>query len=253
MLWISPCPKTVHLCKDLTHYEDDYGNVIDSESDAIIKLTGCNSKISIGKNVKMPQKEIAVGRDVFVDIHDNASLINASLSFGVDTKLIIGKSVGMGWMNVFINHHSSITIGEKSSLQSGKLRTGRNQSITIGKDCMFSWDIVFLAHDGHVIYDLTKNHFINNTNGEQRQSIILGNHVWIGGETVIMPNTKIGSGSICGYRSMAKGIYPNNCIIAGSPAKVIRKDVAWMRRNYAETDEDILLIEEEYRKFTEQN
>lgn len=253
MLWICPRPKTVRLCDGLDHYEDDYGNVIDSKSDVIIKLTGYNSQIYIGKNVKMPKKEITVGRRVTLDVDDNSSMVNAVLSFGTGTRLTVGKSVGMGTMNVFINHFSTVEIGEKTTLQSGKLRTGRNQKVKIGKDCMFSWDVVFLPHDGHLIYDLNKVQFVNNTNGAQRESVVIGDHVWLGGETVLMPNTRIGSGSICGYRSMPKGEYPNNCILAGMPAKVIRRDIAWIRSNFAENDREILLLDEEYRKFTECN
>lgn len=253
MLWIRPCPKTVRLCNGLDHYEDDYGNVIDSKSDVIVKFTGYDSKIYIGINVKMPKREITVGRQVMLDIDDNSSMINATLNFGMGTKLTVGKSVGMGTMNVFINHFSTVEIGDKTTLQSGKLRTGRNQKVKIGKDCMFSWDIVFLPHDGHLIYDLNKARFTNNTNGTQRESVVIGDHVWIGGETVLMPNTRIGSGSICGYRSMLKGEYPNNCILAGMPAKVIRKDIAWIRSNFAEDDKEILLLDEEYRKSTEYN
>jgi len=118
---------------------------------------------------------------------------------------------------------------------------------------MFSWDVVTLAHDGHLIYDLNQEHFINNTNGEQRTSIQIGNHVWVGGETVFMPNTKIGDGSICGYRSMAKGEYPNNCILVGTPARVVRKDIAWVRNNFAGSDDEIELLDIAYRKNTQES
>ena len=105
-----------------------------------------------------------------------------------------------------------------------------NQEIIIGKDCMFSWDVVILAHDGHLIWTIDGKS-INNTSGERNKSIILGDHIWIGGETAILPNTKIGDGVICGYRSLVKGNYPNNCIVCGAPAKIIKKNIAWSRQN----------------------
>ena len=139
-----------------------------------------------------------------------------------NSSLIIGENVKINGLNIFINSYSSVCIGDFTIMQTGKLRTGRNQEIIIGKDCMFSWDVVILAHDGHLIWTIDGKS-INNTSGERTKSIILGNHMWIGGETAILPNTKIGDGVICGYRSLVKGNYPNNCIVCGAPAKIIKK------------------------------
>ena len=170
-----------------------------------------------------------------------------------ETEFVVGKKVYVSGFNIFINSFSKVEIGNGCNFQTGKLRTGRNQKVVIGVECMFSWDIVLLAHDGHLIWDIGKEKFINNTVGDKRNSIVIGDHCWIGGETVIMPHTFIGSGSICGYRCMAKGKYPNNCIIVGQPGRVVKKDIAWMRRNVSYDDKDILLIDEQYRKFTEED
>lgn len=115
---------------------------------------------------------------------------------------------------------------------------------------MYTWELT--KDIRHLIWDLRDNKFVNNTNVKQRNSIEIGEHVWIGGETVIMPNTHIGSGSICGYRTLAKGTYPNNVIIAGQPGKIIKKDIAWMRRNVSYDDNDISLLDEAYRRYTQQ-
>ncbi len=49
-----------------------------------------------------------------------------------------------------------------------------------------------------------------------------------------MYNTQIGNGSIIGAMSLVKSIIPNNCIAAGIPARVIRKNIAWSRKEGAE-------------------
>lgn len=80
----------------------------------------------------------------------------------------------------------------------------------------------------------------------------VGDHVWCGGECFIMSNTMIESGSIIGYKSTVKGNYANNVEIAGIPAKIIRKDVAWFRSSWKDAEEyykNNLL--EEYKRFTE--
>lgn len=57
---------------------------------------------------------------------------------------------------------------------------------------MFSWRISLLAHDGHLIFDVNNKKCINNTTGECKKSICIGNHVWVGGETDILAGTNIG-------------------------------------------------------------
>lgn len=52
---------------------------------------------------------------------------------------------------------------------------------------------------------------------------IVGNDVWIGYESVIMPGIKIGNGAIIGAKSVVtKDVEPYS-IVGGNPAKLIRK------------------------------
>lgn len=57
---------------------------------------------------------------------------------------------------------------------------------------------------------------------EKNNFIEIGNDVWIGCGTTILPGAKIGSGSIIGANSLVTGEIPENVIAYGSPAKVIK-------------------------------
>ena len=234
-------------------YTDFYNNTVISYSPCSIRFVGNDSHIKIGRNVVVPKGTLSFGNHCVFQVGDGSRMASSSVTVATNGKLLIDCNVSASGTNFFVNQYSTIEVGEKTTIQTGKFRTGRNQKVIIGKDVMFSWDVVTLAHDGHLIYDLNQEHFINNTNGEQRTSIQIGNHVWVGGETVFMPNTKIGDGSICGYRSMAKGEYPNNCILVGTPARVVRKDIAWVRNNFAGSDDEIELLDIAYRKNTQES
>ena len=93
---------------------------------------------------------------------------------------------------------------------------------------MFSSHVVVFCGDGHAIFDVHTGNNVNYTEDDKR-TITLEDHVWIGYQSFLLPKTHVKSGSIIGARSLTNKEYPNNCIIAGSPAKVIKKDVAWGR------------------------
>lgn len=55
----------------------------------------------------------------------------------------------------------------------------------------------------------------------------IGNKVWIGTNSIILKDTIIGDNCIIAANSVVKGVFPENCLIGGNPAKILRKDVQW--------------------------
>ena len=53
--------------------------------------------------------------------------------------------------------------------------------------------------------------------------IVVGNDVWIGRESVIMPGVKIGDGSIIGAYAVVTRDVPPYCVGGGNPARFIKK------------------------------
>ena len=249
IIWFFPGEKRVTVKELPFSYEDDCGNKISSLSKVSFVLKGFNSVIEVGKNVRLPSQPIEIDNNVKIKIGDNVSITSPRFSIRSGCSFTVGNDAEIR-SHIVINPLSQVEIGEKSTVNTGQLRTGRNQKVIIGKDCMFSWDVVIVPHDGHLIWDVNTGKPLNNTTGAIRESVVIGDHVWIGGEVVFLPNSRVGSGSIIGYRSLVKGTFPNNCIIAGSPAKIIKKDVAWNRSNYSTSDDDFYNIEPDFRKKT---
>ena len=52
---------------------------------------------------------------------------------------------------------------------------------------------------------------------------VVGNDVWIGQNAVILPGVHIGDGAIIGLNSVVGSDVPPYTIVAGNPAKIIRK------------------------------
>jgi len=53
-------------------------------------------------------------------------------------------------------------------------------------------------------------------------SVIIENNVWIGSQSVILPGTFLGSGCVISSGSIVSGNFPENSVIMGNPARVIK-------------------------------
>ncbi len=53
--------------------------------------------------------------------------------------------------------------------------------------------------------------------------VYIGERVWIGENVTILPGACIGNGVVIGANSVVRGEIPNNVIIAGVPAKIVKK------------------------------
>tara|TARA_R110002049_G_scaffold72490_7_gene187564 strand:- start:150834 stop:151367 length:534 start_codon:yes stop_codon:yes gene_type:complete len=58
---------------------------------------------------------------------------------------------------------------------------------------------------------------------ELGKPVTIGNDVWIGGKAIICPGVTIGDGSVIGAGSVVTKDVPPDVVVAGNPAKVIRK------------------------------
>ena len=80
-------------------------------------------------------------------------------------------------------------------------------------------DNVTMAPRVHVLcHDASTKQFLNVT---KIGRVTIGNNVFVGAESVILPDTTIGNNVIIGANSTVRGNIPDNVVIAGSPAKII--------------------------------
>lgn len=97
--------------------------------------------------------------------------------------------------------------------------------VTVGKYTQIADGVRFIADNGeHLIgcvtsypfltTDLTKSH-------ANKKGIKVGNDVWIGQSSIILPGVTIGDGATVGAGSVVTKDVPPYCVIAGVPAKVI--------------------------------
>lgn len=122
------------------------------------------------------------------------------------------------------NFSGSIKIGYATTLGCNNMLGGQ---ITIGKYCQLGFDVALHATD-HPMNFMTTYINQNLFKGElkslkQKHKIEIGNDVWIGHGVIVVGNVSIGNGAIIAAGSVVtKNVAPYS-IVAGTPAKEIRK------------------------------
>lgn len=117
--------------------------------------------------------------------------------------------------NVHIKNPDRIVIGNNVTINDGAYLNGLG-GIKVGDNVSIS-ALSIIVSTG-----LDINSFLSNKihyNGK----IIIGNNVQIGAGSIILANTKIGNNVIVGAGSVVAKNIVSNSVVAGVPAKIIRK------------------------------
>lgn len=173
-----------------------------------VDICGKNSRVEI-------YEPFMVLKNCHISCRDNSLIKIHSFNVHENTTIAVGRN------NV-------VEIGEYTTIKNANffLVASENTKVILGKDCMLSYDITFRPNDGHTIYNKNTRQVKNIP-----QDILVGDHVWIGAKVVVLKGTKIPSNSIIGTCSLVNKAYSEeNTVIAGTPAKIIKKDVNWDRQ-----------------------
>lgn len=108
-----------------------------------------------------------------------------------------------------------IRIGDRSGV-------GVNCSIhgplTIGDDVMMGPEVVILTNS----HKFDRVDITMNKQGSYVDPVVIGNDVWIGTRSIILPGVKIGNGVIIGAGAVVTKDVPDYAVVGGVPAKIIR-------------------------------
>lgn len=93
--------------------------------------------------------------------------------------------------------------------------------IKIGRRCLIAANCQIFDDSGHeVSFDNVETR--RYTEGVPK-TVIIEDYVWIGANCIIMPGTKIGTGTIISAGSVVHGDIPPMVVVAGNPARIIRE------------------------------
>lgn len=207
----------VHM---LSSYEDQYGNKIIFDGEPItdnisVLFRGTGNTLIIDKNARIRRLSIRFDQNNGTcQLGGNSGKVapfQGIIRVGQDANVLLGNDV------------STTNTVQISAVEGSKIQ--------LGNDVMIAGDVKIRGDDGHPIFDVRTGKRLN-----PAQDIIIGDHVWLGIESFILGGANLGNGSVVGARGLVTKSFPNNCIVAGVPAKIVRRNIAWERPHLSLTD-----------------
>lgn len=159
---------------------------------------------SVGRRFYMERLPYLTGQGRIV-IGEGVRLSGKS-SFGFNNRLRERPDLIIG-DGTFIGHDCGISVAD---------------AVRIGRHCLIAGRTTIADFDGHPI-DAAQRRAGRPTPPEQIQAVTIGDDVWIGSGSVILKGVTMGERSIVAARSVVTKNVPPDVIVAGNPARIVRR------------------------------
>lgn len=153
---------------------------------------------------------LSIDRGTYID-----ALSNKGISFGKNVS--IGKYTTIECTGSLKNIGEGLIVGDNVGLGTHGF-FGCAGGVTIGCDCIF----------GNYVSIHSENHNYEGKDcpirlqGVNRKGIVIGENCWIGAKAIILDGTIIGNGCVIAAGAVVRGHFPDDTIIGGVPAKVLK-------------------------------
>lgn len=177
------------------------------------------TKVKYGKNLLLKGMPVIFNKSgASLTIGDNVTIKSSFLSNLVglysrtiivtrapDAEIIIGNNVGISGATIYAR-----------------------KSIHIGENTCIGGNVKILDNDFHPIEVEARNRLLDDPNGGNSnlvpaKAIVIGKNCFIGCNSIILKGTILGDGCVVGAGSVVSGKFEDNCVLAGNPARVIKK------------------------------
>jgi acetyltransferase-like isoleucine patch superfamily enzyme len=108
-----------------------------------------------------------------------------------------------------------------------------SRRVTLGSRVSIANGVEIYDNPGHNIHPDERRKPVQ---PESIKPVVIGDDVWVGSHSTVMPGVEIGRGSVVGARSVVTKDVPPMTFVAGAPARVIRNIDGETRRHLEEVD-----------------
>lgn len=151
-----------------------------------------------------PDSEINFnGKDTVINSHELSNLV------GLYQRMIIVARYG-----------GRITIGENCGISGSTIYA--MDEINIGRDVLIGGNCKIIDNDFHPLAASKRNP--QKPEDIKKRPICIGDGCFIGANSIILKGTTLGRNCVVGAGSVVHGTWPDNSIIAGNPARLVREN-----------------------------
>ncbi|MDR2208206.1 MAG: hypothetical protein LBE22_04450 [Azoarcus sp.] len=173
------------------------------------------------------------GQGSTVTIVEGSRFVNAKIIVGNESHIEIGKTHRRGLHNLTVDMsgvgtNKRLVIGNGCSCESMRFAMANesNLEVSLGENCLVGANVTVRPSDGHTIYDVHSGKILN-----YAKPIVIGSHVWISAGVTFLKGANVPANCIVGGGAIVTAAFSDeNCVIAGSPARVVKTGVMWDRR-----------------------
>ena len=174
-------------------------------------------KVYVGSNTKIyNSKNIAFGHSVTIG---RLCVIDAFSS----EKIVLGNCTKIGCFSTitstshFSKYGKGLKMGDNSAI-GDYTHFGASGGITIGNDVIMGSYISFHS-ENHNYENVGK---LIREQGVTSKGITLGNNIWVGAKVTFLDGSIVGNNSVVAAGAIVNGIFPDNVVIGGVPAKILK-------------------------------
>ena len=114
-----------------------------------------------------------------------------------------------------------VMVGDNTYLGPG-LTVSVAERITVGSHCHISSEVSLYDNDTHPL-DPEKRVAHEPVASEDVRPVIIGDHVWIGEGVIVLKGVTVGDRAVIGAGSVVTKDVPTGSVVAGNPARVVKK------------------------------
>ncbi len=139
------------------------------------------------------------------------------LEIGPHATLRIGRWAWIGHGTKIRVHEGEVSIGAKT-VMGQECTISAYQHVDIGRECIVA-DRVMLIDFDHGVVEVERPIRLQ---GIYKRDVRVGCNVWIGYGACILRGVRVGHNSIVGTSAVVTGDVPENAVVGGIPARVLR-------------------------------
>lgn len=200
----------------------------------LFEFNAANNSCNIGERVELRGFIKGTNNTVVIESPVHECRIDLRIS-GDNNNVHIFAPFAVKGLNIRIGNHVpahrvKLDIAEGFSIEGGGnfFLYNSGNILEIGANCMFSNTVTIRCGDSpHLLFDKNTGEYLDVSEG-----IFIGQHVWVGERVYITKRASIASESVAAACAVVtKRFEEEHVVLAGNPAKVVRRNAQWIRNH----------------------